>query len=230
MPRQPYPLKDGTNAPGVTTIVGQLGKGESLMNWAHRIGWEATLDWIKEEFQKPHPVGELKLPDYEEIEHWTARRDSAGAKGTDVHKLITDFLSGEEIIIPGDRITKRCFQKFLKWWGKEVKGSDCTKIITEIPFVSEELRFGGTPDIVMVDKKKLVDIKTGGKWVYDDWWIQLAGYDILLRENGYKVDEYQILWLTKDNRFDCPIRTDLRSEKRIFKHLLAIYKERNDKG
>jgi len=229
MPRQPYPLKDGTNAPGVTTIVGQLGKGESLMNWAHRIGWEATLDWIKEEFQKPHPVGELKLPDYEEIEHWTARRDSAGAKGTDVHKLIMDFLSGEEIIIPGDRITKRCFQKFLKWWGKQKELHNMTLII-EKPMVSEILRCGGTPDIWVVEIKRRIDIKTGGKWIYDDWWYQLAGYDLLGEENDQKAEEHQILWLPKDNQFDAPIRTELEREKRIFRHLLAIYKERNDKG
>lgn len=225
MPRNPYPLSDGSNAPGVTTIVGQLGKGEPLMNWAHRIGYESTIEIIKERFNEPHRVDELILPDYEEIDTWQSKRDTAGARGTDVHKLITDFLGGEEVMMPDDEVALNCFDKFLRWWAAETKGGNCTTIITETPYVSEKLRFGGTPDIIMVDKQKLVDIKTGGKWVYDEWWYQLAGYDILLRENGHKLKEYQILWLPKDG-FDCPIRADLTREKRIFKNLLKIYHDR----
>ena len=243
MPRHDYYTKDGVKQPGASTIAGMLSKGEPLMNWAHKLGWEQTLDWIEEEYKKPHiteqlgkDVLKLTLPDYEEIGTWQSKRDRAGKKGTDVHKLIVDFINGEEVVMPSDNVANRCFKNFQKWWVKEIKDGDCTKIITEKPFVSEKLRFGGTADVVMVDKKKLIDIKTGGKtlydkkgrWIHDDWLYQLAGYDLLLEEHGYEIEEYQILWLPKVDKYAYPIWTDLENEKEIFKYLLRIYKLRRE--
>ena len=118
-----------------------------------------------------------------------------------------------------------CYSKFLKW----PTLLDIEPILIETELLSEELGFGGKPDIyakvISTNKKRRVDIKTSGG-IYDSYWYQLAGYDILGIENKYPADEHQILWLPKDNRFDDPIRTDLRREKRIFKYLLSIYKER----
>ena len=231
MPRNPYPLKDGTNAPGVTTIEGQVTsypKQNSLMSWSHRIAYDSTIELIKKAFNNPkRRVQELVIPSYEDIEKWESVRDSAGDVGSKVHECIIKFFTLETIDLTDKEVSKR-FDKFLSWWYNE--GNDAKMILAETPLVSEKLRFGGTPDLFIKinGKYRLVDIKTGGKWVYDEYWIQLAGYDILLKENGYNVDEYQILWLPKDDRFDCPIRTDLRKEKRIFKHLLAIYKERRE--
>jgi len=227
MPKNIYKLKDGSIVPGVTTVCNLLGKGEGLMNWAHKIAYESTVDLIKK-LTKAHSM--LTIPQYDDIQKWQGVRDSAGVKGTDVHGIIADFVSGEEVVLPEDKIAQNCFKKFMKWWGKETKENTIIVETTEERFVSEELGFGGQPDLILDygGHLRLCDIKTGGKWVYDSYWLQLAGYDILLRENGYKVDEYQILWLPKDDRFDCPIRTDLRREKKIFKHLLEIYQLRRE--
>ena len=195
MPANRYELQDGTRVPGCTTICNQLDK-PALIDWAWKLGREGK-DWREE-------------------------RDSAGDTGTQVHELILNFLLGEEIVIPDDDIVLDCFRKFLRWWGKELKSNNVDTLITEQPFISEKLRFGGQPDIYIVTINKLIDIKTGGG-IYDSYWIQLAGYDILLRENGYNPKEYQIVWLPKDDRFDAPIRTELRNEKKIFRALLDIY-------
>lgn len=227
MPKNTYRLADNTIVPSCTTICNQLGKGDGLMNWSHKIAYESTIKYIKKAFSEPHRVGEITIPDYKDIQRWQDVRDSAGTKGTSVHDLVAAFLGGEEIVIPENKITQNCFKKFKKWWVKETKGYEPTLII-EQQLVSEKLKFGGQPDIFMPwGRRKLIDIKTGGKWVYDDWWLQLAGYDILLRENGYKVDEYQILWLPKHNGFACPIRKNLTKEKKVFKALLEIYKLRH---
>ena len=198
MPKNIYKLRDGSIVAGVTTIINQLNK-PALIQWAWKLGKEGK-DWREE-------------------------RDSAGDVGTLVHETILRFLSGEEIYEVENDVIADCFEKFLGWWVTEVKKNDV--LITEQSFVSEKLGFGGQPDILIINRKKLIDIKTSNG-IYDSYWLQLAGYDILLRENGYKVDEYQILWLPKDDRFDCPIRTDLRREKKIFKHLLEIYKLRRE--
>ena len=241
MPANIYKLKDGTIVPGTTTICGLLDKGAGITNWAHKIAYESTCENLKKAFNdSTRRLGELRLPDYEQITRWQDVRDSAGAKGTDVHAIIMDYLSGKEVIPPTDDIERRCFEQFLSWWGKQkFKDAPCAKypdLIMEKPFVSEKLRFGGTPDIIV--GKRLIDIKTGGKTLYDrngkwmrnDWLYQLAGYDILLRENGIKCTEYQILWIPKIDDFDDPIRVDLSGEKKIFKHLLEVWKLRNDKG
>jgi len=201
MPANRYCLKDGTVVPGVTTICNMLDKPQ-LLDWAWKLGKEGK-DWREE-------------------------RDSAGDIGTLVHELILGFLSGKSTNLK-DRndAVRKCFGKFVNWWINEKPNNP--EIIVEKPFISEKLKFGGQPDLYIVDNKKLCDMKTSNG-IYDSYWLQLAGYDILLRENGYKVDEYQILWLPKDDRFDCPIKTDLRRERAIFKHLLGIYKLRNDRN
>lgn len=207
MPANIYKLKDETRVPGVTTICNQLDKPQ-LLDWAWKLG-KRGIDWREE-------------------------RDSAGDTGTLVHKLILKFLCGEfvDMSLPiYEPVVQGCYNKFLEWWGWEMVQYRPT-LITETPLVSEQLKFGGQPDIYVMGlgkKNRLIDIKTSGG-IYDSYWYQLAGYAILLKENGYKVDEYQILWLPKDDRFDCPIRTDLRREKKIFKHLLEVYKLRRESG
>ena len=195
-----YKLKDGSIVPGTTTIANMLDKPQ-LIDWAWKLGKEGK--------------------------DWRENRDSAGDIGTLVHKLCIDFISGEEVATTMyGHIVVRCFKKFLKWWGKETKGTEL-QLMTETPIVSEVYRFGGTPDILVVNKNKLIDIKTAGG-IYESYWIQLAAYGLLLRETGYKVNKYQILWLPKDDRFDDPIRKDLRKEQKIFKHLLGIYQLRKE--
>ena len=225
MPKNIYKLKDGTLVPGTTTICDLLGKGDGITNWSHKIAYKSTIELTHELWVRYGGTEKLYIPRYEGIQKWQDVRDSAGDIGTLVHEAVIKFFLGETIDL-SDKLVSACYGKFLSWWYAE--GDDAKMVLAETKLVSEKLAFGGQPDLYirMNGRNRLIDIKTGGKWVYDDWWLQLAGYDILLRENGYKVDEYQILWLPKDNRFDCPIRTDLRKEKKIFKHLLGIYQLR----
>ena len=198
MPANIYKTNSGQTVPGVTTIIGQLDK-PALIQWAWNLGKEGK--------------------------DWKEQRDSAGDIGTLVHEAVMRFLREQSCEdIDDDRVGK-CYDKFVYWWAD----IPAEPRLVEIPLVSERLQFGGQPDLIYRHKGKLIlcDIKTSNG-IYDSFWLQLAGYDILLRENGYKVDEYQILWLPKDDRFGCPIRTDLRKEKKIFKHLLEIYQLRRE--
>jgi hypothetical protein len=201
--KQPYKLQSGEIIPGVTTICNMLDK-PFLLDWAWRLGKEGK--------------------------DWRDQRDSAGDVGTIVHKLCIDFLSGNELVGFDNELAYKCFRKFAKWWGEETSGPRY-ELITETPFVSEKYRFGGTPDIFITNKHKLIDLKTSNG-IYESMWIQLAGYDILLREHGYRPKEYQIVWIPKfepTRGTDCyPIRTELKREKEIFKHLLKIYQLRKE--
>ncbi len=200
MPKNIYKLKDGSVVPGVTTIIGQLDK-PGLLDWAWELGKQG----------KP----------------WREERDRAGDIGTRVHDLILNFLSGGQIVTTDESdVVMNCFDKFLFWWQLETK--DChPALLLEQPLISERWGFGGQPDIFRLDNQRLIDIKTSGG-IYDSYWIQLAGYDILLREHGYKPKEYQIVWIPKDDRFEAPIRTGLKEGRKIFRHLLEVYKLRGN--
>lgn len=154
---------------------------------------------------------------------WREERDSAGDRGTDVHEMIMKFWREEEVAMVGD-IQTACFGLFLKW----LKGHTVEPVLLEIPLVSERFKFGGQPDLYAIidHKQTLLDVKTS-KAIYENNWYQLAGYDILLREErGERSKQYAILRLGQDGSFEYVVRKELKKEKRIFKDLLDIYYQR----
>ena len=222
MPANIYKTLDGVRVPGCTTICGQLDK-PALIKWAHRIGYDSTIELIKKAFSDPaRRIGELTVPNYEDVQKPEDVRDSAGDRGTDVHDMIMRFWKGEEVVMVGDIQTK-CFGNFLEW----LKTHRVEPILIEEPLVSERYKYGGQPDLYarINDKLTLLDIKTG-KAVYAETWYQLAGYDILLSEHGRLLQQYQVLRLGQDGTWEDPVRTELKKEKRIFKDLLDIYYQR----
>jgi len=203
MPTHNYPLTDGTKAPGGSTIANLL-EVPALHYWIAKVTREGK-DWIEE-------------------------RDSAGRAGTLAHALVMSYWTKEEVPVAGytfEEIGQAyfCYTKFLHCYPER---DDLEIIAIETPIISEELGCGGTPDILArvrsVDKIRRIDVKTGSG-IYDTAWYQLAGYDLTDKQ---KADEHQILWLPKGEGFACPIRTDLRKEKKIFKHLLEIHKLRRE--
>lgn len=199
MPKNIYKTKDGTLVPGVTTIINLLDK-PALIQWAWKLGKEGK--------------------------DWKTERDSAGDIGTLVHELVMSYWTKEEVDLSGYTLeqcdmARTCAEKIHSWTDLE----DIEPILVEIPLVSEVYKFGGQPDLYakVNGKNRLIDIKTSSG-IYDSHWLQNAAYGILLRvARGFKVDEYQILWLPKHNDFACPLRTNLSTEKKIFKNLLKIY-------
>lgn len=216
MPANIYKLENGTRVPGCTTICGQFRQNESLMNWAHRIGFDAALELLTARYPS------LGVPDYQDARTWQSKRDSAGDKGTDVHEMIGQFWRGEEVVMVGDIQTKS-FENFLKWASQHT----IVPVMIEKPLVSEKYKFGGQPDLLAIIDGFLTlpDVKTG-KAVYDDIWYQVAGYDILVREHGYKPKRWSVLRLGKDGKWEYVVREELKKEKRIFKDLLDIYYQR----
>ena len=92
--------------------------------------------------------------------------------------------------------------------------------------VSDTMRYGGTIDCYcMLDgKPTLLDFKTG-RSVYDEYFVQLAAYAELLRENGHEVDQVRILRVGRDETEGFEERSvpDTRKYFEIFKNLLNIY-------
>ena len=205
-----YKDANGKRLPSVTTALGVLAK-PALINWAYGLGLKGI--------DKDTYVDEL-----------------AGI-GTLAHKMIlrhlrgegcdTDNFSGQQI-----NLSENCFIKYLEW----EKAHKVEPEIIEEPLVSAIHGYGGTPDFYgRIDGVfTLMDFKTG-KAIYDDFWYQLGGYDLLLAERvkpeGWPT-AFRILNIgrSEDEKFVEETRSSVAHEAQIFLHALAIYKlKRNGK-
>lgn len=164
-PKSGYFLKDGTQVPGTTTIIGRFKDSGALMQWAFRQGKEgkATL--------------------YEE-------RDKAASIGTLAHDMVEAHIRGEslteipEMFAHDYQRARQAFDAYRQWesdTGIEI-------VATEMQLVSHRFKYGGTPDAIGRRRDGtlcLLDWKTSNA-VHADYLIQLAAYKQLWDENNPK--------------------------------------------
>lgn len=167
-PTAGYRNTDGNKIPSVTTIISRFKDSGALLWWAYGQGQAAQRG---------------------EINSLYDRRDEAADAGTLAHHMVEEFLKGS----PGPDLTlvntetaslaKQSFANFKMWWSQ----TKIEIIHQETPLVSEKYQFGGTPDAVGRQGKKLVllDWKTS-KAVYVDYLIQIAAYVEMWNENNPK--------------------------------------------
>lgn len=156
-----YKTTGGTRVPSVTTILGVLGK-PWLLDWAWNLGREG-----------------IEMKGYV---------DRLAGIGTLVHAMILEDLSGGERRADRDQfsadqnsLADNSFLSYLEW----KRGlSSIEPCLLEHKIISERHRFGGTFDFYgrVNGEYTLIDFKTS-KGVYTEHFIQLAAYDIALREN-----------------------------------------------
>lgn len=155
-----YRLRDGTKVVGVTTILGRFKEAGGLLQWAFKQGQSgaATL--------------------YE-------KRDQSGDIGNLIHSMIEAEIHGTEAPKIPDAYVAMCdsgFGAYKEWF----TSSKMEIVSTEMPYVSELYRFGGTIDAVGRDglgRLCLIDWKSSGA-VYTDYALQLAAYRQLWNENN----------------------------------------------
>ena len=199
-----YRLQSGVQCPGVTSITGILAKFP-LYNWYWKLGRDG-------------------------IDH-RKHLDFLADIGTLSHAMIFHHLK-DTYIETGDysqnqiELATNSFESFLKW----EKQHELKPILLEGQLVSEEHKYGGTPDYFgFVDEELTVlDFKSSG--IYDDQFIQLAGYENLLKEVGHKVNACRILVIptAKDKGFREAQREDVSVHWEIFLRCLDIYKLRKE--
>jgi len=168
-----YSNAKGVHLPGVTTLVGLIDK-PFLAPAANRLG----------------------LQGIDSVAHWK----ELAIIGKCVHEMIFSDLADLELNLE-DYTTrqikkaKNSFDKFVDWKSRH----RIEAILLEEPLVSEKYQIGGTPDIyAKVDRYfELIDAKSGSG-IWPDMWFQMAGYYLLLTENGYRVDHRRILNIPRD--------------------------------
>jgi hypothetical protein len=81
-----------------------------------------------------------------------------------------------------------CYTKFVDWWDQQ----SLTKVATEIQLVNEFYRYGGTIDLIAINKAGehiLIDFKTSKK-ISEPYWRQAAGYAMLWNTNQATIDHH----------------------------------------
>ena len=201
---QKYPLKDGTEVPGASTIAKIGEDSNGLIHWAWKLGTEGK--------------------DYRKV------RDQAADIGTVAHFMIECFLHNHEPDLsefsPADvEKATMAFKNFRKWWDEE----GLTVIEPEVQLVSEEWLFGGTIDAPSRDrdgKIVLLDWKTS-KMIVGAHKIQLAGYEQLWNENRpkMKVQRRAIVRIGKESPDDFEVAWIFSAEPfwEVFKARLALH-------
>jgi len=162
MPTIAYKLANGTPVPGTTTIISKsLGwNREALMWWANQEG--------------------LAGRNYRD-----SQRQAADA-GTLAHAMVEAHIRKREFVAPSTaspddlRLANLSFSAFEEWFSN----TRIELVETEVHLVSEEQRFGGTPDAVgrIKGQLSLLDWKTS-KGIYAEYLIQLAAYEHLWNRN-----------------------------------------------
>lgn len=190
MPTISYKLKNGKPVTGTTTIINEYKNPGPLLNWTYKIGFESG---------KNQQLQDLKM-EHGPIQHWTDLRDTAGGQGTLIHDYAEKYVLGEIYEMPSDEIVLAAHLKFKEWWDKKVKENKYEVIWTERNMVSEELEYGGCPDLLIIDEhnhKILIDFKTG-KDIYPETIMQMGAYDNLIHETqGFHCDQAMIVLIPK---------------------------------
>jgi len=159
-----YKLGDGKQVPSVTTITGRFKNATALLAWANREG--------------------LAGRDLNEA------RDAAADAGHVSHQWIQDEIHGRPLTsyTYSDDATLAHARNALEAFRRWAKEASLRIVVTEIPLVSEEHRFGGTLDAIgwVFGELSLLDWKTGNG-VYPEHVQQQAAYRELLREEAVRL-------------------------------------------
>jgi hypothetical protein len=209
-PHQKYHLADGTQVPGGSTICKIGDDAGALIHWAWNLGREGK-DYRKE-------------------------RDKAADIGTVAHFLIECFLNNQVADLSDygqEDIDKAlmCYNKFVDWWD----GQRLRKVYTEIQLVHEEVRYGGTIDMIAERDNGefvLIDFKTSKK-ISDSYWRQCAGYAQLFNFNNpqmvskpyNEIKSHAIVRIGKQEEGDFEViwRDDLSKEWFVFQKQVELY-------
>ena len=174
-PKAGYFLSDGTRVPGTTTVISRFKESGALIAWAWNLGREGK--------------------DYREV------RDKAATVGTIAHDMVDCQIHGRPVLVEGDpeMVAKAhsAFEAYLEW----ASMSKLEIIETECQLVSEEYRFGGTPDAIgrIGNRIVLLDWKTSNS-VYQDYLIQLAAYKHLIEANrDYRIEGFHLCRFAKEH-------------------------------
>lgn len=149
--------------------------------------------------------------------------ERAAARGTSVHALCAGIAKGAWI--PDGMIGEDLLgyvNSFKKWAAAQVSKF----IVIEKRYSDDDLRFSGQLDYVVLgtdEQLYLVDLKTSSR-PQKTYPVQMAAYDLLLRNNKINVKGAILVYLNKDGEFpEVHLIEDLTEELHVFLNALECW-------
>lgn len=194
-----YMTPNGELYTGCTTISGAWRKdflapwyAKEMQNFIMDVPYDAIMKMTPDEFSLfiQDAKGAAKRKSDEAKENGTLAHDWIEAALS--KKLSTD---GKSLPMPESPEAKSAIKAFIDW----AKAHDIKWLASEEIVCSDVYRVAGKLDaIAVVDGiTYLVDFKTSSQ-IGEDYLVQCAGYDLMLREMGLQVMGYLILRIPKD--------------------------------
>jgi hypothetical protein len=223
---------------GVTTIIGVIGKGDGITQWAAN----CAVDYIEKKglaqyASKQGEVGGViaysaSIETFLEARTaWKDERDKAALWGQITHKGVEMWIATKEIPTTGtlndkeykiEPEHKEAIERFVKWAeDNKVKFTESEKKMYD-----PEMFIAGTADFVCeIDGRKYIgDLKTG-KSIYYEAFVQCAAYRHLLELMGEKdFNGSIIVHLPQKGELETHERFDHETDLAVFKAALLIYR------
>lgn len=204
---------DGVKFPGVTTLIGDGLPKRALVGWAARSVAEHVADNL-DAINAMRPLGRDAIVDALKGLPYAAR-NTAAARGTDVHVLARALADGLEVDVPDELAghVDACVDFLDEWHVRPV--------ITEATVANRAYRYAGTLDAVadmrdpfLGDVRAIFDYKTSSG-VYSDAAFQLAAYrhaEVYVDTNDVECDMESlgitcgyVVWLRADGYDVVPV-------------------------
>lgn len=164
-----YKDANGQRVPGVTSVTGGGLPKTALINWAANATAEYAINnW--DDLTSLQPAARLKRLQGARYED----KDRAANRGTEVHKLAEQLITGAEIEIPEELAGHaESYVQFLDEF-------DPQPVLIEGTVYSIKHGYAGTLDLIAdfptLGKRFLVDLKTNRSGIFGETALQLAGY------------------------------------------------------
>lgn len=212
-------LETGSSPTGVTTMLSLLSKGEGLMLYPLYQG----IEWLKK--HKDDWEGAAKA--------YTIKSDKGKNVGSEVHKLIEDFLTIGNVLHPAGDASKP-FVSFMDWFA----ATKPKVLATEQIIYSKEYDYAGTYDALLEIDGKVVlcDVKTTNNsrvaphGIYPEMFLQLGAYAAAHKEEHPLeiIDDVMIIRVSKTGELNTLRASELGLKldylEDTFKHVVQAYK------
>lgn len=212
---------NGKWAPGVTTVLGVIGKGDGITQWAVNCAIDSLRERLQGELTDAQLEDAFKVAKYA----YKGVKQEACDVGTLAHNWLEQYLLGNEQPLPENEQARNSIDAAKKWMAEH----DYRTVAVEQLLYSRKYRYCGKLDFLTAEidgELSLPDWKTS-KAIYDSYAFQLAAYQQAYQEEtGKSIENRYIIRIDKNTaefEVKCFPKKDFKKDFKVFKAALTIF-------
>ncbi|MBA3678607.1 hypothetical protein H0W80_00165 [Candidatus Saccharibacteria bacterium] len=228
---------NGEYKEGVTTLINSVTSKDGLISWAANLSANTFRDNIRRVFDRTGTITDNDIENASDTARkaHTAKKDKGADTGTEVHKLIADYIAlklqgVESTIVSSNTQVQHSLNAFNHWQ----ETYNPAYIHSEKPIYSKQYDYCGTFDCLANIKGKLTMIdfktanpnanwKTGEVKPYPKDFIQCSAYDeAYTEEYGSGCDQYMVVYVTKTGELYVFVDEDIEETKKAWVCALTL--------